>query len=96
MMICPVKGQLQASIGATWQVDVTVFPVLSIAVQLVQWEVTLALAGVISSAALRMRATKLTSKRIVLFFTVTVLSFCPMTVGDDGDKSAPVHDANSC
>lgn len=36
LIICPLSGQEQASRGAMWQVEVTVFPLLSIAVQLVQ------------------------------------------------------------
>ncbi|HEY6350576.1 MAG TPA: hypothetical protein VI636_14310 [Candidatus Angelobacter sp.] len=72
-MILPLNGQKHASTGLTRQVAVMVFPLLSIAVQLVQWGVK-ALAGVISNAALKIIATKLTSKSI-FFFTSTILSF---------------------
>jgi len=74
MMIRPVKGQLQASIGATWQPEVTVCPLLSTAVQLVQWEVTLALAGAMSNTTLSIRETRLTSKSIFFFTSKFSLS----------------------
>ncbi|HEX3586244.1 MAG TPA: hypothetical protein VH024_09615 [Candidatus Angelobacter sp.] len=66
-MILPLKGQEQLSIGATWQVEVTAFPLLSTAVQLVQCEVTLALAGLISKARLKITAQRLISKSTFLF-----------------------------
>lgn len=78
----PLSGQKQASIGATWQVEVMEFPLLSIAVQLVQWEVKLALAGVISNVAPRIMAPMLISNSI-FFFTSDSL-FLPISWGDDG------------
>jgi len=63
-MICPLSGQVQASLSAMWQVEVTVLPLPSIAVQLVQCEVNLALAGVVSNTALKTMAPTLTSKSI--------------------------------
>jgi len=76
----PVNGQKQLSIGLTWQVEVTVAPVLSIAVQPVQCDVTLASAGMTSSAALKSIAPKLPSKSI-FFFMSDSLFFCPVQNG---------------
>jgi hypothetical protein len=66
-MIFPLNGQKQLSIGRTWHADVMATPVASTAVQLVQCEVTPALAGFTSSAALKSIAAKLPSKRNFLF-----------------------------
>jgi hypothetical protein len=74
-MIFPLNGQKQLSTGATWQVEVTAFPLLSSAVQLVQCEVTLALAGLISNARLKITAQRLTRKSTFLF--TWDFSFCP-------------------
>lgn len=57
-----------------WQVEVTVFPLLSVAVQLVQCEVMLALAGVVNNAALKTMAPRLTSKSIFFFTSEFSLS----------------------
>lgn len=85
--MCPLSGQKQASIGATLQVDVTWFPLASSPVQLVQWEVTLALAGLIKSARLQTRAAMVTSKSI-FFFMGKFLSFCPVRRAMMNDLSA--------
>jgi hypothetical protein len=74
-MIFPLNGQKQLSIGRTWHADVRVTPVASIAVQLVQCEVTPALAGFTSSAALKSIAAKLPSKRNFLFIGFLFLPF---------------------
>lgn len=68
MTILPVNGQKQASIGATWQPDVTRFPAPSMAVQLVQCEVTLALAGAITSDKLISSAAILPQIKVIFFF----------------------------
>lgn len=77
-MILPLNGQKQASTGATWQVEVMAFPLLSTAVQLVQCEVTIALAGLISKATLRITAQKLISKSAFLFIVEFSLSALPV------------------
>jgi hypothetical protein len=77
-MILPVNGQKQESTGRTWQVAVTVAPVLSTAVQLVQWEVIPPLAGIASIAALKSIATMLPVKRTFFFISKCSLSARPM------------------
>jgi hypothetical protein len=77
-MILPDNGQKQASTGRTWQVAVTVAPVLSTAVQLVQCLVMLALAGMISSTALKSIAATLPDKRTFFFISKCSLSARPV------------------
>lgn len=69
LVIVPLRGQKQVSMGATWQFAVTEWPVLSVAVHFVQLEVIRALAGTMSNAALRSVAAALASKSIFLFIS---------------------------
>lgn len=66
-MIWPVNGQEQLSLNPILQVDVTFCPLPSIAVQLVQCDVTVALAGAINKAALRSIAPTLPKKSTFSF-----------------------------
>lgn len=63
--ICPLSGQMQESIGLTWQFAVTMFPPAPSAEQLVQWGLN-ALAGLINKARLMIKAATLNSKSIFL------------------------------
>jgi hypothetical protein len=84
LMILPVNGQKQLSIGRTLQVEVTVWPVLSIAVQPEQWDNIPAFAGLISNVALSRIAARLPNNSIFFFLafvTANPLS-CPFGGGD--------------
>ncbi|HEV3037826.1 MAG TPA: hypothetical protein VHA33_08580, partial [Candidatus Angelobacter sp.] len=72
-MICPDRGQTQESIGRTWHFAVTL-PVAVIAVQLVQREVTLALAGASRSITLKSMAPRLPNTRDFVFISRCSLS----------------------
>lgn len=65
-MIVPDNGQTQASTGWTWHFAVTL-PLEVIAVQLVQCEVTPALAGANRSITLKSMAPELPSRRSFFF-----------------------------
>lgn len=88
-MIRPVNGHEQESIGATWQPEVTVFPLLSSPVQLVQWEVTLAPTGVITNATLKSMTKRLTSKSMCFFTSKFSLSAHRRAMMDDQVWAAP-------
>lgn len=79
LMMVPLSGQKQLSTGATWQLADTLFPLLSIAVQLVHRKPAIAWSGAINNAALKIMAAKLVSKS-VLFFILKPL-FCPIIGG---------------
>lgn len=90
-MIRPVNGHEQESIGAMWQVEVTVFPLLSSPVQLVQWEVTLAPAGAITNATLKSMTKRLTRKSMRFFISKFSLSAHRRAMIDD--NSVPLQAA---
>jgi hypothetical protein len=75
LTMVPLRGQKQASLGATRHAEVTVAPELSMAVQLVQWVPMAAAVGVMSSTALSSIAPKLPSRSI--FFCMWIFSFRP-------------------
>lgn len=77
-----VNGQKQPSTPVGLQADTSsAVPLISLE-QFVQCEATLALAGVISKAALKIIAAKLPSKS-TFYSSFPVLSFCPGQSGRD-------------
>lgn len=82
-MILPLKGQMQASGSCGWQLDFTVCPLLSIAVQPLQPKATLAFAGVSSNVPLKSTAIILT-RRSIFFFISKSLFLSSQRRDDDG------------
>lgn len=84
VVIVPLNGQMQASMGITWQLAFVVCPLLSVAVQLEQPKATPAFAGVSSNPPLKSTAIILTRRSI--FFFIPSLSFCPHEAWDDDGR----------
>lgn len=88
LMMVPLSGQKQLSTGATWQLADTLFPLLSIAVQLVHRKPAIAWSGAINNAALKIMAAKLLSKSVLFFISKPLSAQSPAGCKESAIKVA--------